>query len=268
MARFLSWGFGGSETDYVLDPGITQVGGTLPSIIQDANDSTEVRWSNQGTFGYGVLDTRIPANSTSLSAGLSVRWSTSIPNGDFYLAKYTSAPVNIGTINGSQGPSTDSASSLTDGNGATLTPANFANTRWGAYANGGGNYVFRVKELSISLTFTLPTPALTISAATGISSNQATLNGTVDPNSATSTYPVSYYFEWGNSPAFGNNTTTFQLTDTGAQAVSANIVGLTGGTTYYFRIHASHADGTFTSATSNFTAGTAVISGRKQFASL
>ncbi len=271
MAQFLSWGFGNggaSETDYVFLPGdATLVGGSLPFIIQDANDSTEVRWSSQSIFGYRVVDTRIPANSTSLTAGLSVRWSTNIPNGDYYLAKYTSATVNIGALSGS-GPSTDSATATTDGNGSTLTPANWSNTYWGAYANGGGTYTFRVKELSISLTFTLPVPTFTTNPATGISSNQATLNGVVNPNSATSTYPVTYYFEWGLTTAFGNTTSSAQLTGSANNSVSANIVGLSAGSSYYFRVRGSTADGTFVGATQNFTAGTAVISGRRQYASL
>jgi hypothetical protein len=84
-------------------------------------------------------------------------------------------------------------------------------------------------------------PLVTTTSATNITSAGATLNGTINPNGLASTY----YFEWGTSTAYGNNTTSTSAgSGTSAIPVSAPITGLTGGTTYHFRLDGVNSDGT------------------------
>jgi hypothetical protein len=95
-------------------------------------------------------------------------------------------------------------------------------------------------------------PVAVTDPASGIAATNATLNGTVNAENE----PVSYYFEWGTSTNYGNDTPTTQLTNNlaGAQAVSAVLGYLEPGTTYHFQLVAfnslgSSAGGDLTLAT-------------------
>jgi hypothetical protein len=80
-------------------------------------------------------------------------------------------------------------------------------------------------------------PTVTTGSASAITPTTATLNGTVNPNSSTTTY----YFEWGLSPSLANVTTTESAGNGSASvAVSAPIGGLTDGDTYDFQLVASN----------------------------
>jgi hypothetical protein len=96
-------------------------------------------------------------------------------------------------------------------------------------------------------------------AATNITQNSATLNGQINPNNNT----VSYQFEYGTSPSFGNNT-SFQSLSGGSsfQNVSVAISGLAPNTLYYFRLDGQTASGgTVQGATLTFTTGVQSSSG-------
>jgi phosphodiesterase/alkaline phosphatase D-like protein len=92
------------------------------------------------------------------------------------------------------------------------------------------------------MTFTTNNvPAATTTAATSVTSTSATLNGTVNPDGL----PTNYDFAYGT--ASNNLTSTTPTTNlaagTSPQNVSANIVGLAPGTTYYFQLQASNGAG-------------------------
>ena len=105
------------------------------------------------------------------------------------------------------------------------------------------------------LTFTTAAapPVVVTNPATNIGTTTATLNGTVTAVNST----TSVIFEWGLTPAFGNVAPGVPSPVTGntATAVSANIIGLTPNTTYYFRCVGVNAGGTTNGATLNFLAG-------------
>ncbi len=85
-------------------------------------------------------------------------------------------------------------------------------------------------------------PAVTTGVASGISLTGATLNGTVNPNGASTTAS----FEYGTTTSYGSSTATQSLSS-GTSAVSlsgAAITGLTCGTTYHFRTVATNVGGT------------------------
>ena len=89
--------------------------------------------------------------------------------------------------------------------------------------------------------------------ASVIKTTGAKLNGTLNPNSSA----TSYHFEYGTDTTYGSSTAS---TDAGAgagdQPVTADLTGLTAGTTYHFRLVADNgtggaqhgADGVFSTA--------------------
>ncbi|MBC8458446.1 MAG: right-handed parallel beta-helix repeat-containing protein [Deltaproteobacteria bacterium] len=84
-------------------------------------------------------------------------------------------------------------------------------------------------------------PTVTTDAASSVTSTSATLNGTVNPNGASTTV----VFDYGNSESYGNNVTATESPLTGgtAQTVSAGLAGLTPGKTYHFRAKATNSEG-------------------------
>ena len=92
-------------------------------------------------------------------------------------------------------------------------------------------------------------PTVTTSAASGITQNQALLNGTVNPNGSATTY----YFQYGRTTAYGS-TTSVGSAGSGSSAVSVNawIGGLGAGYTYHFRLVAQNVGGTSTGAHRSF----------------
>ncbi|MCX6277795.1 MAG: hypothetical protein NT004_06840 [Bacteroidetes bacterium] len=99
-------------------------------------------------------------------------------------------------------------------------------------------------------------PAVATLPATSVTGTTATINGTVNPNGLATTY----YFQWGTTTSYGTNTTTTSA-GSGAVAVSvnANLTGLTGGTTYHYRLTATNSDGTSYGSDFTFTPGAAAV---------
>jgi hypothetical protein len=103
-----------------------------------------------------------------------------------------------------------------------------------------------------SAAFTIATaPTATTTAATGISTPNAILNGTVNPNNAAR----QYWFAYGtNKTALTTTTTkTSGLTGATATSVRTTISGLKTKTTYYFQVVASNAVGTTAGTVLSFT---------------
>ena len=94
----------------------------------------------------------------------------------------------------------------------------------------------------ISVTTLSPTgrPVVITNPATLIASHSARLNGTVDPHGLSTTV----YFQYGRTTSYGSRTPNQTKTGNNYQNVSANIAGLSAGTTYHFRIVASNTAGT------------------------
>jgi len=117
----------------------------------------------------------------------------------------------------------------------------------------GGGTLFRV---NLNANPIIP-PVVTTGTATAISDTIATLGGSVDPN-ATAT---SYYFEYGEDDNYGETTSSQSAGNgTAAANVTANITGLTPGTTYHFRLVATNTGGSFEGLDAEFTTRTFGIS--------
>jgi Glycosyl hydrolase family 76 len=84
-------------------------------------------------------------------------------------------------------------------------------------------------------------PGASTSGAGSITPSAATVSGTVNPNARSTTY----YFQYGTTTSYGG-TTALQAAGSGRIRVnvSANLSGLSSGTTYHYRLAASNAPGT------------------------
>ena len=168
------------------------------------------------------------------------------------------------------------SSTLTSGNtttAATTTSLPGTASAYPVFANitgltGGTTYYFQVSGTYTNgqnttsggiLSFTTPAaavpPTTTTDPASNITEQTATLNGTGTSNGASSTIT----FTWGTSSTLssGNNVTAAQQSPLAASATSApvtlNITGLTGGTTYYFRVTITNSNGTANGVILSFT---------------
>jgi len=112
--------------------------------------------------------------------------------------------------------------------------------------------------LAATLSFTTtPGPDATTQAATAITSTTATLNASVNPEGSATTVTLVY----GIDPTLTAGTTATDAqaigSGTGAVAVTAPLLGLTPGTTYYFQVVATNALGTSDGSIFSFTTPTA-----------
>ncbi len=83
-------------------------------------------------------------------------------------------------------------------------------------------------------------PMVITSAASNVSTTSATLNGTVNPNGAS----TNYYFEYGTSTSYGTKTSTKDAgSGTSNVSVSATVPELSPNTKYHFRLVASNSGG-------------------------
>ena len=120
-------------------------------------------------------------------------------------------------------------------------------------------YHFRVKAVSAGGTTygddqtftTLCQPTATTSAASSVASTSATLNGSVNANGSSTTVT----FEYGTTTSYGSSVTATQSPATGSTttSVSANLTGLSGCTTYHYRVKAVNACGTVYGSDQTFT---------------
>jgi len=93
-------------------------------------------------------------------------------------------------------------------------------------------------------------PAVATEPATAVAANSATLNGTVNPQGAATTY----YFQYGLTTAYGSSTPgTSAGAGSSVVAVNVPVPNLTPQSTYHFRIVAVNAGGTSYGAARTFT---------------
>ena len=103
-------------------------------------------------------------------------------------------------------------------------------------------------------------PAVTTGAASGVTSTTATLNGTVNPEGAA----TSYQFQYGTSTSYGSVTPASPASaGSGSSAISesASLSGLSASTTYDYRLVATNATGTTDGSNQTFTTPAAGQSG-------
>jgi hypothetical protein len=127
--------------------------------------------------------------------------------------------------------------------------------------NASTTYYYRVRAYNgygtsgnsnvINVTTLTPTgaPVVITNPVTLIASHSATLNGSVDPHG----FNTTVYFQYGRTTSYGFRTPNQIKTGNNYQNVSANISGLSAGTTYHFRIVGTNAAGTRYGSDRTFT---------------
>ncbi|MCP5054319.1 MAG: hypothetical protein GY940_44535, partial [bacterium] len=156
------------------------------------------------------------------------------------------------TITADQSPvtgSTDTAVTTTESSLIASTTYHFRVVAQNAFGTTYG----------VDMTFLTPgsAPTATTDAATSVGSTSATLNGTVNAQSDSSTVT----FEYGTTTSYGTTVTASQSPVTGDTdtAVSNALTGLTQGTTYHYRVVGQNTYGTTNGADMTFTTGTVSI---------
>jgi hypothetical protein len=273
---FLIYGQGGTAFASSANPsgfGLawSSGGGTFPTNLTDSSDATyefaTITTSGDPTnfreFSLTVPNdiAKIPTNATLTSVDVTHRLKKSAD----YFAKVGpgTAVSSFGNDHNPSWPTITTAFAdytqnlPTDHSGAAWTFTNFFNglNPLHEFAGDliGSSFTVYVSKISYKLTLALVQPVLTTDPATLISSTVATLNGTLT-ETATSAFPVTYYFDWGTTPAYGNTTTATPVTsDLTSGSISAFITGLTPLTTYHFRFRASNDDWTVLGSDASFT---------------
>jgi ribonuclease len=202
----------------------------------------------------GVSETISPTPSPNASTGTNVL--ATVSNVQFFLE-----------TNGTSGLQTDTDRLLGCGiqNGSTWTLTNVPTT--GLAAGAYTVYALAVDPAGITSTQTTTLtitsgggnqpPTVTTTAASGISTNTATLNGLVNPNNLSTTAQFLYGLTTNyNLTAAVVGT----LTGSSAQAVSANLASLSPGTTYHFTLTATNSSGSVTGLDNTFTTASIILS--------
>ena len=92
-------------------------------------------------------------------------------------------------------------------------------------------------------------PIVRIGAASGVGTNAATLNGSVDPSG----HSTQWYFQYGLGTNYGQVAPAHSAGSGGARSVASAIGGLTPGTTYHFRLVGTSSAGSSYSTDAVFT---------------
>jgi hypothetical protein len=114
--------------------------------------------------------------------------------------------------------------------------------------------------VTIGLTSSPLAPVVNTTAATGVTSSGATLNGNVNPEGQSTTYQ----FQYGTTTSYGSTAPASPgSAGSGSSAVneSAALTGLAASTTYHYRLNATNGTGTTNGSDQTFTtsaAGTSV----------
>jgi len=165
----------------------------------------------------GTVNANGDATSVSFEYGLTTSYGTTVPGVPASVSGTTVTPVTAG-ITG-----------LTPG-----TTYHYRATGTNTYGTGNG--------LDMTFTTAPELPSVVTTAATGVTSTTATINGTVNAGGAS----TSVTFEYGLTTAYGTTVPGVPGTVTGntITPVSADLTGLSLNTTYHYRVNGVNSVGT------------------------
>ena len=178
--------------------------------------------------------------ATSITTTSAVLNGTINPNGSATSAWFDFNSTNVGTQNGLNGNSAIPMSSTV----SNLTPNTTYSFRVGA-VNVAGFVNSNVISFTTASNPSTPVPTISGVSASSITSNSATLNGSVNPNGS----PTSAWFDF-NSNNYG---TQNNLTGNVAIPLTYALTGLTPNTSYSYRIEAINGNGAAIGLVVNFT---------------
>jgi hypothetical protein len=204
---------------------------------------TPTNATNYTTVTHTVQLTVNKAFLTVTATNASVAVNQAIPNLTFSTAGYVNGD-NSSVLSGAPVETTTATQGSPVGTyPITINQGSLAATNYGfQFVNG---------TLTITASGNTGAPTVTTRAATNLGRGDATLNGTVTANNAT----TQYWFAYGTRSTSLTSTTTATgaLTGTSAKSVSATLTGLRTRTTYYFQVVASNAVGTTSGVVLSFT---------------
>ena len=120
-----------------------------------------------------------------------------------------------------------------------------------AVGTSGAVYISYYDVSNTALMYaTTALPTVTTGAASNVTTDSATLAGTVNGNGLSSTAMFSYGVASG---AYTGTSTTQSMSATGTTTVSIGISSLSAGTMYYYRLAANHSSGTSTGNEASFS---------------
>ncbi|MBE7451667.1 MAG: hypothetical protein HS111_23080 [Kofleriaceae bacterium] len=185
------------------------------------------------------------------------------PNGDATTAWFRYGTVSPGTCNDSFGTRAPVAGGSSLGSGIAAVAFNQSIS---GLTPATTYYVCAIAQNSLGTSFgavltftTADLPLVTTAAVTGLSNVAATLNGSANPNRATTTGWFRYATTNPGTcnDSFGTRAPTSGGSNLGAgssaQAYSNGVTGLSPGTTYYYCALASNSEGTSVGAVLSFT---------------
>jgi hypothetical protein len=213
-------------------------GTPLESVTFTPTDAT-----NYTTITHTVQLTVNKALLTVTATNASVPYNQAIPNLTYSTAGYVNGDTSS-VLSGAPAETTTATQGSPVGTYLiTITQGTLA----------AANYSFQFVNGTLTITASGNTaaPTVTTRAASNVRTNNATLNGTVTANNAT----TQYWFAYGtNSSSLTHTTTeTGALKGTSATSVNASLTGLRASTTYYFQVVASNAVGITYGAVLSFT---------------
>lgn len=209
--------------------------------VAPANDGT----ANVSTTTISLPVDAVTVSSTNITSTSVTLNGTVDPNGTTPLTaqfEYSTHPdMSASTISTATTPASGNVGGITN-------PTNVSVNLTGLNAN--TTYYYRViagsatgSILSFQTLAVQSTPTVTTNTASSISLTGATLNGAVNPNL---TQINAIQFIYGTNASLSSGTTTVTLDDgtglsvttngSSSQPFSTTIAGLTGGTTYYYKI--------------------------------
>ena len=232
---------------------MAEISGLLPATIYHYRVKT-----------VNSIGTTYSEDKTFTTAGIPPAATTSAAT-----SKSTTGATLNGTVNANNTSTTvtfEYGTTTSYGQTVTASPSSvegMTNTDVSASITGltaGTSYHFRVKAVNSvgttygsDMTFTTEglAPTATTLDATNKTSTGATLNASVNANMASTTVT----FEYGTTTSYGQTVTASQSPVTGSSNtnVSANISGLSAGTTYHFRVKAVNSVGTTYGSDMTFT---------------
>lgn len=203
-----------------------------------------------GTGGILVV-TPIPSSNASL-ASLSIGGTSLSPAFSPLFGNYsTSVPNSISSV--AVTPTVAGEGATVTVNGSTVDSGTASNPVALAVGPNLVTTVVRAQDNVTTRTYTVnvnraSAATVSTSPAVVIDSSRATLNGSANPNGAS-----TVYFEYGPTTAFGSRTADRDISGNTSRAFAASLSGLSGATTYHFRAVLFNAAGTIYGTTRQFT---------------